>query len=201
MSHDLPVTSHIVRASKEVPYVAMVLRLDLGILRDLSDQISEINLGNGGAQALDVHETDADLLDALSRYFLLVNESFVEAAIMASLILKEIHFRLLMAPRGGMLRKIMWGLNRANDISLAVKHIQESYLLPLNVPMLAKKVGMSTSSFHAHFKSILGTSPLQYQKQLRLMEAKWLLLSGHTVTSTAFKVGYESAAQFGQEYK
>ena len=70
MSHDLPVTSHIVRASKEVPYVAMVLRLDLGILRDLSDQISEINLGNGGAQALDVHETDADLLDALSRYFL-----------------------------------------------------------------------------------------------------------------------------------
>lgn len=200
VSHDLPVVTRITETSPDCPYLAMILTLDLGILRSLYDQIGEADLENGRAYAADVHQTDTALIDAMGRYLMLV-EKPVEAKVMTPLLLKEIHFRLLMAPHGGMLRQLLLYGSHASGVSRAIQQIRKNFRLPLMVPELAKSVGMSSSSFYQHFKSITATTPLQYQKDLRLLEARRLLLEGkHSVTNAAFEVGYESLTQFSREY-
>jgi transcriptional regulator GlxA family with amidase domain len=96
----------------------------------------------------------------------------------------------------------MWRNSHASNIFRAIKEIRENFKAPLAVPVVAKAAGMGVSSFHTHFKAITGTTPLQYQKDLRLMEAKQILMAGrHSVSSAAFEVGYESPTQFSREYK
>ena len=203
-SHDLPVVSRITEASPDLPYLAIVLMLDLGIVRSLYDQVS-VQVSASGAQSgqghsLDVHETEASLLDALGRYVALLGRP-AEAEVMAPLILKEIHFRLLMAPHGAMLRNLIWRDSHASRIARAIARIRQDFRSSLAVADLADAAGMSASSFHEHFKSITATTPLQYQKDLRLMEARRLLSEGtHTVSAAAFEVGYESPTQFSREY-
>ena len=200
VSHDLPVLSQVTQASPEAPYLAMILRLDLGILHSLYDQVAVPDLETERAQSLDCHGTDADLIDVLGRYLALARKP-IEAKVMAPLILREIHFRLLMAPHGGMLRKLLWRGSQASNIARAIAHIRQDFNTPLSVPELAKSIGMSTSSFHKHFKSITAITPLQYQKDLRLIEARRLLsVEGRSVTNAAFEVGYESPTQFSREY-
>ena len=114
---------------------------------------------------------------------------------------KEIHYRLLMAPFGGMLRSLIRYDSNASAIARALGHIRADIRSPIAVPDLARRVGMSTSSFHKHFKTITSTTPLQYQKDLRLLEAQRLLKTGGaSVTAAAFDVGYESPSQFSREY-
>jgi transcriptional regulator GlxA family with amidase domain len=96
----------------------------------------------------------------------------------------------------------MWRNSHASNIFRAIKTIRENFRAPLAIPAVAKAAGMGVSSFHTHFKAITGTTPLQYQKDLRLMEAKQILMAGrHSVSSAAFVVGYESPTQFSREYK
>ncbi|MBK7400694.1 MAG: helix-turn-helix domain-containing protein [Myxococcales bacterium] len=116
------------------------------------------------------------------------------------LVLKEIHYRLLVAPFGGMLRRLLRHDSQASAIARAIGHIRGDIRSPLAIPELARRVGMSTSSFHQHFKTITSTTPLQYQKELRLLEARRLLAGGASVTATAFEIGYESPSQFSREY-
>lgn len=200
VSHDLPVAARVTEASPEHPYLAMIVTLDIAILRSLCDEVGDATLDARHADALATSATDTALVQAMHRYFALVSDP-AEAKVMAPLILKEIHFRVLIANHGGMLRQLMQRDSHASRISRAIGRIRTDYRAPLAVARLADEAGMSPSSFHEHFKQITGTTPLQYQKDLRLMEARQLIaMSGLSVSSAAYEVGYESATQFSREY-
>lgn len=200
VSHELPVVSRITQASRDKPYLALVLGIDLKIIRSLYDEFGESALLMDGSRSLEVEQAGDDLLDSLFR---LVNSSQnkIDSLVLFPQILREVHFRLLQARYGGMLRELLRVDSHASNISKAISIIRSQYTNPLSVPKLAKSVGMSTSSFHHHFKSITESTPLQYQKDLRLLEARRLITTeGESVTSAAFEVGYESPNQFSREY-
>ena len=200
ISHDLPVNSRIIDASPAQPYLALVFMLDIATIRSLYDEIGETYLAAQTVQALGVGSTEPELVRALERLVNLADRP-LEAKVIAPLIKREIHFRLLLAEHGGMLRRLLRRESHASRISKAISLLGERYTNPLSVPELANTVGMSVSSFHQHFKSITATTPLQYQKNLRLIEAQRLLVDGaKSVASVAYDVGYESLSQFSREY-
>jgi AraC-like DNA-binding protein len=196
VSHDLPVRSRITKA----PYLSLVLQLDVATIRKLYDEVTETALDSERARAAETHRADPGLLDALRRYLALA-DSPADAKVLGPLISKEIHYRVLMAPFGGMLRSLIRHDSNASAIARAIGHIREDLRSPIAIPNLARQVGMSASSFHKNFKTITSTTPLQYQKELRLLEARRLLKTGSaSVTAAAFEVGYESSSQFSREY-
>lgn len=196
VSHDLPVSSRITKA----PYLALVLEVNVTTLRRLYDEVAESAWSSERVRAAETHRADPGLLDALHRYLLLA-DSPTDAKVLGPLVSKEIHYRLLTAPYGGMLRSLIRHDSDASAIARAISHIKGDIRSPIAIPELARRVGMSASSFHKHFKSITRTTPLQYQKELRLLQARQLLRTGGTsVTTTAFDVGYESPSQFSREY-
>jgi len=196
VSHHLPVRSRITRA----PYLALVLQVDVTLIRKLYDEVAETALDADGSRAAETHPADPGLVDALGRYLALA-DSPADAKVLGPLIFKEIHYRLLTAPFGGMLRSLIRHESDASAIARAIVHIRRDIRSPIAIPELARRVGMSASSFHKHFKTITSTTPLQYQKELRLLEARRLLQAGGaSVTTAAFDVGYESASQFSREY-
>lgn len=195
VSHDVPVRSRVTKA----PYLSLVLEVNVATIRGLYDEVSESALDGARARAAETYRADPELLDALRRYLLLA-DSPAHAKVLAPLLRKELHYRLLTAPFGGMLRSLIRHDSDASAIARAIAHIRAELRSPLGVPELARRVGMSISSFHKHFKAITATTPLQYQKELRLLEARQLLHAGVSVTNCAFDVGYESASQFSREY-
>lgn len=200
VSHHLPVISRVTEASEMTPYVALVLELDMSVVLSLYGEVSEVEIEEEHARALNVGKTDAALLDAMGRLVDLIDRPF-EAKVMLPLVLREIHFRLLLAQHGGMLRQLLQRGSHADRIAKAIARIKQDYATPLTVAELASVAGLSPSSFHEHFKALTATTPLQYQKELRLLEARRLLMNGtHSVSSTAFEVGYESPTQFSREY-
>lgn len=200
VSHDLAVASRIIEASPKEPYVALVLTVDLSIVRNLFEQLENAETEAAPATAYEVSLADVALIEAIERYVTLI-ENPNDMKIMAPLLLKEIHYRLLMAPHGGMLRKLLNRNSHASRISKSIELIRQNFAKPMSVADLAETAGMSTSSFHEHFKSITALSPIQYQKELRLVEARRLLLEGqYSVSSTAYEIGYESPTQFSREY-
>lgn len=201
VSHDVPVIARITTASPEEPYLALLLSLDLTLFRSLSDEVGEtIGDSNADARSAVVAKSDPRLLDCLSRYVALANDP-LEAKVMASLLLRELHFRLLMAHHGGMLRELLQPDSHASSITRALARIRRDFRRSISVPELAKEIGMSPSSFHKHFKDITSVTPLQYQKELRLLEAKRLLSStGDSVSVVAYEVGYQSPNQFSREF-
>ncbi len=196
VSHDLPVRSKVTKA----PYLALIFKVDVATIRKLYDEVAESALENERARAAETHRADSGLLDALRRYLALA-DSPADAKVLGPLISKEIHYRLLMAPFGGMLRSLIRHDSSASAIARATGHIRSNIRSPIAIPDLARRVGMSGSSFHKHFKTITSTTPLQYQKELRLLEARLLLKTGDaSVTTAAYEVGYESPSQFSREY-
>ncbi len=196
VSHDLPVRSRIT----EAPYLALVLKVDIATIRKLYDEVAESALAGERARAAETHRADPGLLDAVRRYLALA-DSPADAKVLGPLIAKEIHYRLLVAPFGGMLRSLIRHDSNASAIARAIGRIRDEIRSPIAIPDLARQVGMSVSSFHKHFKTITSTTPLQYQKELRLLEARRLLRTGGaSVTTAAFDVGYESPSQFSREY-
>ncbi len=200
VSHDVPVVSQITKASRSKPYLAIIVVLDVALLRSLYDEVGDAAPAATPAHSLAVHQTEPALVDCVSRYLALTDNP-VETKVMAPLVLKELHFRLLMAPHGGMLRQLLRHDSHASSITRAITKIRRDFRTPLKVPELAREIGMSASSLHKHFKQITATTPLQYQKELRLLEARKLLSSGtHSVSDVAYEVGYESPNQFSREY-
>ncbi len=200
VSHHLPVISRVTEASEMTPYVALVLELDMSVVLSLYGEVSEVEIEEEHARALNVGKTDGALLDAMGRLVDLIDRPF-EAKVMLPLVLREIHFRLLLAQHGGMLRQLLQRGSHADRIAKAIARIKLDYATPLTVAELASVAGLSPSSFHEHFKALTATTPLQYQKELRLLEARRLLMNGtHSVSSAAFEVGYESPTQFSREY-
>jgi AraC-like DNA-binding protein len=196
VSHDLPVCSRIT----EAPYLALVFHVDITTIRTLHDELAESVPDGERARSAETHRADPGLLDAMGRYLALA-DSPVDAKVLGPLLSKEIHYRLLVAPFGAMLRKLICHDSNASAVARAIGQIRGDIRLPIAIPELARSVGMSVSSFHKHFKTITSTTPLQYQKELRLLEARRLLtLGGTSVTTAAFEVGYESSSQFSREY-
>ncbi|MEU7907882.1 AraC family transcriptional regulator [Actinoplanes sp. NPDC049118] len=196
VSHGMPVRSRITKAS----YLALVVEVDIATVRELYDKIADSALDSKRARSAQTHRADPGLLDALGRYVALA-QSPVDAKVLGSLTSKEIHYRLLMAPFGGMLRSLIRHDSNASAIARAIGFIRDDIRSPIAVPDLARRVRMSASSFHKHFRTITSTTPLQYQKELRLLEARRLLTTGGaSVTAAAFDVGYESPSQFSREY-
>jgi len=196
VSHYLPVCSRVTNA----PYLALVLDVDVATVRKLYDEVAESEFDGGHARSAETYRADPELIDALRRYLALADFP-ADAKVLGPLTLKEIHYRLLVAPYGGMLRSLTRHDSYASAIARATGHIRGNIPSPIAVPDLARRVGMSASSFHKHFKTITSTTPLQYQKDLRLLEARRLLKTGGaSVTTAAYDVGYESPSQFSREY-
>jgi AraC-like DNA-binding protein len=195
VSHDVPVSSRITKA----PYLAVIFEVEVSTIRKLYDEVVDLPLDGETTHAAETHRADPGLLDALRRYLALA-ASPMDATVLGPLIAKEIHYRLLTASFGGMLRSLIRHDSNASTIARAIGLIRREIRSPLSIPELARQVGMSTSSFHGHFKTITSTTPLQYQKELRLLEARRLLRGGASVTAAAYDVGYESPSQFSREY-
>lgn len=196
ISHDLPVVSRIV----ETPYLALLLDVNLDTLRGLYDEMGPSLREKTESKALEVQAATPPLLEALARY-VAVAESPADARVLGPMLSKEVHYRLLTAPFGGMLRSLIRYDSAASAVANAIGHLRRRFREPLIVAELAREVGLSVSAFHRHFKAVTAASPLQYQKDLRLLEARRLLRTGTlTVTTAAFEVGYESPNQFSREY-
>jgi AraC-like DNA-binding protein len=196
VSHELPVMSRIV----EAPYVALLLDVNVDLLRGLYDELGSALLDKSESKALEVHTAPPSLVDALARY-VEIADSPLDAKVLGPMLTKEIHYRLLTAPFGGMLRSLLRYESAASAVAKAISLLRSRFRESLVVAELARDVGMSVSAFHRQFKAVTASSPLQYQKDLRLLEARRMLKLGTTsVTSVAFDVGYESPNQFSREY-
>lgn len=138
------------------------------------------------------------LLDAFRRMLDLLDEPEHVSALLP-VIKKEVIYRLLVSEQGS--RLIQIALSGRNDVVTALNYLREHFSEPVNMKELAEMVGMSVSNFYHNFKTLTGMTPLQYQKKLRLCEARKLLMAGQDVTTAAYQVGYESLSQFSREYK
>ncbi len=196
VTHDLPVLSRITRA----PYLSLVFTVDIAAVRTLSDDAPAGTFDHERARPAEVHTADPEMLDAMCRYLTFADVP-ADARVLGPLVSKEIHYRLLTAPFGAMLRRLTSRDSQASAIARAIGHIRRDLRSAVVIPDLARRVGMSVSAFHKNFKAITATTPLQYQKEPRLREAQRLLKEcGAAVTVAAYDVGYQSVSQFRREY-
>ena len=200
VSHDLPVLSRITEASPDVPYTAFVLPIDLGLLRGFYDLVPDFPHDDEDAGALKSYPAEPVLLDTVARLIALSRED-TAAPLLGPILMQEIHARLLLSPQGATLRRFLRREDPSKHVAKAIASIRASIDEPLSVSALAETAGMSRSSFHAHFKAVTGLTPGQYQKDIRLLEARRLLLEGKdAISAIAFDVGYESPAHFSRDY-
>lgn len=200
---DMPVESCVMEASLDRPYLSMSLKLNPALIAALASQVPpQTSLSGAGlSPGAIVQALEPDLLDAFLRLLELLDKP-QQVPVMGELLLREIHYRLLCGPFGGLLRSLNTFGSQSNQIARAVAWLKDNYKAPLLVEELAALMNMAPSTFHKHFKGVTALSPLQYQKRLRLGEAQRLMLDGDCdVTQAAFAVGYESATQFIREYK
>ncbi|WP_223588041.1 AraC family transcriptional regulator [Neobacillus bataviensis] len=200
-SVDLPVTGQVIEASSNVPYLAIKLEFTPSqILEVLSD--SEIRVGpkESAKRGMFVSRVEPSLLDAVIRLALLLENS-KDIPVLAPLFKKEILYRVLQGQHGSVLGQIAIEGSSTFQISDVIQHILDNYERAFRIEELAEIANMSVSSLHRHFKEVTAMSPIQFQKQLRLQEARRLLLSESTdAADVAFRVGYESPSQFSREY-
>jgi AraC-like DNA-binding protein len=200
ISHHVPVYARITQASVEVPYLSLIIKIDLKIIRSLVLEIEQIVEKQDRAFSVDSERADSALINTIDR-LITTMEDPLEAELIGPSLFKELHLRVLRASHGGMLRQMVPSNSAANNIARAIKHIRNNYRAGLLVTEVAREVGMSESSFYQKFREITGTTPHQYQKSLRLIEAHTLLsLDGYSVSDAAFAVGYESASHFSRDY-
>jgi AraC-like DNA-binding protein len=199
---ELPIVSQILEASQAQPYLSF--RLDLAPTL-VSSVMVEAGYpsprSHATVKAIDVSPLDAPLLDAVVRLVRLLSVP-AEASVLMPLITREIIYRLLMGSQGGRLRHIAVLGGHTHHIAKAVDRLRKDFNQPLRIESIAREMGMSVSGFHHHFKSVTAMSPLQFQKQLRLQEARRLMLGENLdATSAAYRVGYDDASHFNREYK
>lgn len=200
VSHDLPVLSRITVASPELPYAAFVLPLDLGALRGFYDAVPDFPDDDEDVGALMSYPAEPELLDAVAR-FIALSRSDAAAPLLGPILVQEIHARLLLSSQGAILRRFLHREDPSKHVARAIASIRASIDEPLSVSALAEHTGMSRSSFHVHFKAVTGLTPGQYQKDIRLLEARRLILEGRdAISAVAFDVGYESPAHFSRDY-
>jgi AraC-like DNA-binding protein len=195
-SVDLPVSGQVL----EAPCLGFVLALDVATLAALLLEMPPAALNCAPSKAMAINKLDDELLDPILRLIRLLDKP-EHIPILAPLIEREILYRLLLGPRGEMLRQLALPASRLSQIRRAIDQIRSRFDQPLRVEELARAAGMSQPSFHRHFRAVTAMSPLQFQKQIRLQEARRRLLSQHAdAAGIGFEVGYESASQFSREY-
>ncbi|MBD2521880.1 AraC family transcriptional regulator [Nostoc sp. FACHB-133] len=201
VSVDLPLSAFIVEATPEQPYLGFKLNLDPRQLCDIiTAQTSVIEEKNNSVRGLFVSTVDAPLLDCAMRLTRLLDTP-QDIPILAPMIIREIYYRLLMGEQGEAVRQIATSGSNMQRIAEVIKLIKADFTKPMRVEELAGQASMSPSSFHHHFKKVTSMSPLQYQKQLRLLEARRLMLAENSdAANAAYQVGYESPSQFSREY-
>ncbi|WBS03039.1 AraC family transcriptional regulator [Pseudoduganella sp. SL102] len=195
---DVPIVSQVTQASLAAPYLSLVLELDPALIAELGVQM--------GAAPEETHvpvrvdTTDAEAADAALRLLRLLERPAAVPVLHAQLV-RELHYWLLAGRHGAALRRLGWPNGPAQRVARAVALLRKDFARTLPVERLADVAGMSLSSFHQHFRAVTSLSPLQFQKQLRLIEARRLMLAeGASASSAAFAVGYESVPQFTREY-
>ena len=200
-SIDIPTTVQVVKASQQKPCLGLVIKLDL---KEISQLVVESDLPQPkvepASRGIALGEVTLPLLDAFKRLLNLLNEP-ENIPILAPLIKREIFFRILVGDQGARLRQMASAGSSSHQIAKAINWLKDNYTNPLRVEELASHVHMSPSTFHHHFRKMTAMSPLQYQKWLRLNEARRLMLSDSMDAGlAAFRVGYESQSQFSREY-
>ncbi|MBN7804586.1 AraC family transcriptional regulator [Agrobacterium rosae] len=200
MSVDLPAVGSVHPSETGEPYLAVSLTLDptivAGLIRDLPINVCSELFGSG----FSVAPVSEDLLDAWIRMLRLM-ERQDEIAVLSPVYEREILFRVLQGPLGWMLRDIASPDTALSRISVAINWIRQNFAQTIRVEALAEMAALSVSAFHRHFKAVTALSPLQYQKRVRLLHARSLLIAGQgNATSVSFGVGYESPNQFSREY-
>lgn len=200
-SVDLPVISHVTKASASEPYLGLVLALDARTISQLAADTEFIgSLKESSSRAMSVVDLDEGLLDALCRLVRLLDEPALIAQI-APLIQREITVRLLTGQHSTTLRHLVTLGSPNQQIAKVISWLKVNFTQDLPVDDLATKAFMSASTFRQHFRAVAGMSPLQYIKNLRLQEARQLMLNDSIdASSAAVRVGYESASQFSREY-
>jgi len=198
---DLPVVSHVTRASAAEPFLGMMLTLDVRSILQLASEMDEVRPRRAAAnRSISFEALDAALLDALFRLVKLLDEPALVPRL-APLIQQEITIRLLTGQHGPQLRRLATAGSPSQMIARVVAWLKQNFVHPLHGTDLADRAHMSPSTFRQHFRALTGVSPLQYQKQLRLQEARQLMLNENLdAGSAAVRVGYESASQFSREY-
>jgi AraC-like DNA-binding protein len=199
---DLPVVFQVEEASKERPYLGFRINLDSSLVASvMMESDIEIKKGDASVKAMDVSPMDANMLDTAVRLVRLLDAP-VERKVLAPFIIREIVFRLLVGGQGSRLSHLLASGGDTRRISKAIGHLRENFDQPLRMDDIARELGMSVSGFHHHFKSVTAMSPLQFQKQIRLQEARRLMLGEDLdAASAGFRVGYEDPSYFSREYK
>jgi AraC-like DNA-binding protein len=197
----LPTMVQIVEASPEKPFLGLMLKLDQ---REISQLMVDSNLPQPRAQqssrGMATGEVTLPLLNAFQRLINLLEDE-EDIPILAPNIQREIIYRLLVGDQGERLRQIASTGSQSHQIARAIDWLKINFTQPLRIDDLAAQASMSSSTFHHHFRSMTALSPLQFQKQLRLQEARRLMLAEHMdAANAAFQVGYESPSQFSREY-
>ncbi|WP_268808886.1 AraC family transcriptional regulator [Vibrio parahaemolyticus] len=200
-SVDLPIIANIIEASEEQPYLGLIMELDLTEISQLIvDSELAFTQAKEAQKGIAVGELSESLLDAFVRLAELLDEG-QNIKILAPIIKREIFYRLLMSEQGTRLHQIVTAGSHSHQIAKAIDWLKNNFVKPLSVGDLASFTGMSKSSFYTHFRSMTSMTPLQFQKKLRLSEARRLMLTENLDAMAAtFKVGYESPSQFSREY-
>jgi AraC-like DNA-binding protein len=197
---DLPVVSRVLRASDAEPFLGMMVTLDpRSILQVASDMDLPLRRSSSH-RSISIENLDAGLFDALFRLVKLLDEPTLLPRL-APLVQQEIIVRLLTGPHGPYLRHLVATGSPSQQVAKAIAWLKQHFVEPIDGSQLADRANMSPSTFRQHFRNLTGLSPLQYQKQLRLQEARQLMLTQDIDAGTAaVNVGYESASQFSREY-
>ncbi len=200
MSVDLPAVGSVHASDDGDPYLAISLTLKPAIVANLLADMPKPARGELYSPGFSVAPVTPDLLDAWLRMLRLILRPD-EVSALAPAYEREILFRVLQGPLGWMLRDIATPDSALSRINIAIQWVRENFAKPLRVESLAEMAALSVSAFHRHFKAVTALSPLQYQKHVRLLHARSLLIAGEgNATSIAFGVGYESPTQFSREY-
>lgn len=195
---DVPTVSQITRASVAAPYLSLILDLDPAVIAELSVQMQSVPDAKGAPVRAETTETEVS--DAALRLMHLLEHPAAVPVLHAQRV-RELHYWLLAGRHGAAIRRLGWPEGHTHRVARAVAVLRSEFARPLRVERLAATAGMSPSSFHQHFRAVTSLSPLQFQKQLRLIEARRLLMAeGLSASKAAFAVGYESVSQFTREY-
>jgi AraC-like DNA-binding protein len=196
---DVPTISQIIKASRIAPYLSFALHLDPALIADLSVEMKAVPIGDGAPLRLE--PTDAEVADTALRMVRLLDRP-ASVPVLQSQLIREMHYWLLAGRHGPAIRHLGLPDSHARRIARAVEIIRWEYTATLPVERLASVAGMSLSTFHHHFRAVTSLSPLQFQKQLRLIEARRMMLAhGAPPSNAAYAVGYESVPQFTREYR
>jgi AraC-like DNA-binding protein len=200
-SVDLPVVSRVIEASEEMPCLALSLKLEMPVVRELlSREEIQVAQAPSDSPGMATGETTVEFLSACCRLLDLLHTPR-DIPFLSGLIQREIIYRVLRSAEGSRLRAIATQGEQSHRTAKAIAWITTNYAKPLRVEELAEIAGMGVSTLHHHFRVLTAMSPLQYQKQLRLQAARGrMLMDGLDAASAAFEVGYESASQFNREY-